>query len=142
MADTLSWVLDTDVVVSGLLSPYGPPGRLLDMVVSRQLRVTLDDRIEDEYRHVLARPRFSIEPARREAFLAILAFQDRVACLPWAGKLTPDGDDVMFLEAAGASVSKTLVTGNLRHFPPACRGHTSVVAPRQAWSLFVERLGR
>ena len=70
MADTLSWVLDTDVVVSGLLSPYGPPGRLLDMVVSRQLRVTLDDRIEDEYRHVLARPRFAIEPARRESFLA------------------------------------------------------------------------
>lgn len=141
VAETPSWVFDTNVIVSGLLSTYGPPGRLLDMLVSRHLRMTLDDRVEAEYREVLARPRFSIEPARREAFLAVLSFQDRVACLPWAGKLPPDIDDAVFLEAAFVSAERTLVTGNQRHFPAGCRGSVRVLPPRRVWELFIGRIG-
>jgi hypothetical protein len=39
------WVLDTNVLVSGLLSANGPPGRLLDAVLSRRLTMAFDDRI-------------------------------------------------------------------------------------------------
>lgn len=56
MDEAPTWVFDTNVVVSGLLSPLGPPGRLIDMVLARQLRMTLDERIEAEYREVLSPP--------------------------------------------------------------------------------------
>lgn len=42
------WVLDTNVVVSGLLSAHGPPARLLDAALAGSLRLSLDDRIEAE----------------------------------------------------------------------------------------------
>jgi predicted nucleic acid-binding protein len=42
------WVLDTNVVVSGLLCAHGPPARLLDALVDARLRLAFDDRIEAE----------------------------------------------------------------------------------------------
>ena len=138
MGDVPVWVLDTDVLVSGLLSPFAPPGRLVDALLGRRLRVALDDRVEGEYREVLARPRLGIEPLRREAFLAILQFQEHVTARPWAYPCPPDEDDTAFLEVALETQARTVVTGNLRHFPPGCRGPTTVLSPRGAWERFVE----
>jgi len=131
------WVLDTNVLVSGLLSPSGPPGRLVDVVLGRRLRLALDDRIEIEYREVLARPRLGIEPVRREAFLAILQFLEHVIALPWPHEPPPDEDDVAFLEVALQVPEQTVVTGNLKHCPSGCRGPVSVLSPRAAWDRFV-----
>lgn len=137
MAEPPVWVLDTNVVVSGLLSPSGPPGRLVDVLLARRLRLALDDRIEIEYREVLARPRLGIEPVRREAFLAILQFQDHVTAMPWPHRLPPDEDDVVFLEVALQMAARTVATGNLKHFPAGCRGPVTVMSPRAAWERFV-----
>jgi putative PIN family toxin of toxin-antitoxin system len=130
-------VLDTNVLVSGLLSPFAPPGRLVDALLGRQLRLALDDRMELEYREVLARPRLGIERVRREAFLAILQFQDHVVARPWPHRHSPDADDTVFLEVALQTPARTLVTGNLRHFPTGCRGPVTVLPPRAAWERFV-----
>ena len=137
MAEPPVWVLDTNVVVSGLLSPSGPPGRLVDVLLGRRLRLALDDRIEIEYREVLARPRLGIEPVRREAFLAILQFQDHVTGMPWPHRPPPDEDDVVFLEVALQTAARTVVTGNLKHFPAGCRGPVIVMSPRAGWERFV-----
>jgi len=138
VADPPVWVLDTNVVVSGLLSPSGPPGRLVDVLLGRRLRLALDDRIEIEYREVLARPRLGIEPVRREAFLAILQFQDHVTGMPWPHRLPPDEDDVVFLEVALQTAARAVVTGNLKHFPTGSRGPATVMSPRAAWQRFAE----
>jgi putative PIN family toxin of toxin-antitoxin system len=138
VADAPAWVLDTNVLVSGLLSPSGPPGRLVDVLLGRRLRLAFDDRIEAEYREVLARPRLGIEPIRRDAFLAILQFQEHVIGLPWPHQVPPDEDDVVFLEVAARTAARTVVTGNLRHFPPGCRGPVTVLSPRSAWVRFVD----
>jgi hypothetical protein len=97
-----------------------------------------DDRVEGEYREVLARPRLGIEPLRREAFLAILQFQEHVTARPWGYPCPPDEDDAAFLEVALETQARTVVTGNLRHFPPGCRGPATVLSPRKAWERFVE----
>jgi len=130
-------VLDTNVLVSGLLSPFAPPGRLVDVLLGRRLRLALDDRVEVEYRDVLARPRLGIERVRREAFLAILQFQEHVIALPWPHRSAPDQDDTVFLEVALQTPARTLVTGNLKHFPPGSRGPVTVLSPRAAWECFV-----
>ena len=138
MGDAPIWVLDTNVLVSGLLSPTGPPGRLLDVLLARRLRLAVDDRVELEYREVLARPRLGIEPVRRDAFLAILQFQNHVTALPWPHRASPDEDDAIYLEVALQTHARTVVTGNLRHFPPACRGSVTVWSRRTAWERFVQ----
>jgi len=131
------WVLDSNVIVSGLLSPLGPPGRLVDVLLGRRLRLALDDRVELEYREVLARPRLGIARERREAFLALLQFQEHVTAMPWPDQAPPDADDTVFLEVALQTSARVLVTGNLKHFPSRCRGPVTVLSPRAAWDRFV-----
>lgn len=138
MDEAPSWVFDTNVVVSGLLSPLGPPGRLIDMVLARQLRMTLDGRIEAEYREVLSRPKFEIKEERLEAFLAVLQFQDWVTPMPWRGYTPPDKDDTLFLEVAAEANPPILVTGNTKHYPQNCRGRVSVLSPQEAWRRFTD----
>lgn len=136
MAELPVWVLDTNVVVSGLLSAGGPPGRLTDMILARRLMLALDDRIEDEYRRVLSRPRFGFDAVRREAFLTILQFQRHLVAPPWTRPLPPDPDDVIFLEVALETSGQVVVTGNTRHFPKRCAGPVDILSPRNAWERF------
>jgi uncharacterized protein len=133
------WVLDTNVVVSGLLSATGPPGRLIDAVVSGGLRLLYDDRIEAEYREVLARPALGIAVGHREAFLAALSLHELVTVPEWTGQTLPDPDDQPFLEVALLADDCILVSGNLRHFSPQVCAPVTVLEPRRAWQTFVHR---
>lgn len=127
-------VLDTNVLVSGLLSPYGPPGALVDAMLGRRFRIALDDRLLLEYREVLARPKFGFNPMHLESFFLVLSFQEHVSASPWSHLASPDPDDTMFLEVAAAA-NVPLVTGNLKHFPGNCRGGLSVLSPAEFLKL-------
>jgi uncharacterized protein len=124
-------VLDTSVLVSGLLSPYGPPGEIVRMLSSGTLTLCLDARILSEYDEVLARPRFGFDQG---AVAALLDFSsgasDTAAADPLPVRL-PDRDDEPVLEVAVACGAECLVTGNLAHFPVAAREGVNVVSPAQ-----------
>jgi uncharacterized protein len=132
-----SWVLDTNVIVSGVLNPHGYPGRLVDAIIAGTLRLTLDDRILTEYREVLARPKFGISRAQLEAVFSLLLNQDLVTPQPLTTDL-PDPDDLPFLEAAQLATDKTLVTGNAKHFPKPKRRGATILSPAQAWQKVSE----
>ena len=51
------WVVDTSVLVSGVLSPGGPPARILDRMLSAELHYALSLALLAEYRTVLLRPK-------------------------------------------------------------------------------------
>ena len=55
-ARTMRIVLDTNVLVSGMMRAGGPPGRIVDHLRSGELQIVLDDRILGEYADVLRRP--------------------------------------------------------------------------------------
>jgi predicted nucleic acid-binding protein len=57
-------VLDTNVVVSGLLQPKGNPAQVLAVALAGAVQVCYDQRVLAEYAEVLARPRFKFDPAR------------------------------------------------------------------------------
>lgn len=121
-------VLDTNILVSALLSPFGPPARVLDMVLSGDIRAAYDDRLMAEYREVLARPKFSFAPDDVATVLAYLETDgERVTARPLPVEL-PDADDLPFLEVA-AEAGAVLVTGNATHYPEAARGEVQVIAP-------------
>ncbi len=125
-------VLDTNVVVSGMLQPFGPSGSIVRLVaLGTKVTLCYDPRILGEYREVLLRDRFRIEPPRVDALLdQIAARGTAVVAEPLPVRL-PDPDDEMFLEVALAGSAQCLVTGNRRHYPRSCRCGVSVVSPRE-----------
>jgi putative PIN family toxin of toxin-antitoxin system len=125
------WVIDTNVVVSGLLNPHGSCARVLDAMLEGRMKLVYDARILAEYRDVLSRPRLKLAPGKVQAFLEGLRGQMMVtpAALPDAG---PDPADIVFIEAALAVPDRTMVTGNLAHYPPAILHGARVLTPAQA----------
>lgn len=125
-------VLDTNVLVSGLLSPLGPPGQLVDRVVAGEVVLLVDARIIAEYENVLRRPRLALPVAAVALVLrAVERFGEVVAARPVPGLVLPDASDLPFVEAAAAGAADALVTGNARHFVPVRGSHAvPVLSPR------------
>lgn len=63
-------VLDTNVLVSGLLKPFSAAGSILRSVAEGRIRVLYDARVLPEYREVLRRPKFGFNPDSVEVLLA------------------------------------------------------------------------
>jgi putative PIN family toxin of toxin-antitoxin system len=123
-------VLDTNVLVAGLLSVTGPPAWIVEAVLAGELDLALDAAIREEYEDVLQRPEFGFDPAHVDDVLAAI---DRFSFLvtavpPWPDRLS-DPDDEPFLAVAAATGS-VLVTGNVRHFPARSRRGVRVQTPR------------
>ena len=125
------WVIDTNVVVSGLLNPRGPSARVLDAVVGGQVKLVYDARILAEYRDVLGRPKFHLAPGRIAALLEGLGSQMLVTPASMAAP-GPDPDDSVFVEAALATTDRTIVTGNLAHYPTEILHGVRVLTPAPA----------
>ena len=51
-------MIDPGVIVSGLLSPAGPPGQILAAVRAGQLEAVVSEHLLDELADVLTRPKF------------------------------------------------------------------------------------
>lgn len=132
-------VLDTNVLVSGLLSPFGPPAEIVRLASAGSVTLCLDARILTEYSDVLARPRFSFDP---DAVSALLDYIDdrghTVAAAPLDTRL-PDPDDEPFLEVALACDADCLVTGNRVHFPKDSCAGMRVVSPAEFVELYRNR---
>jgi uncharacterized protein len=132
-------VLDTNVLVAGLLSPFGPCGEIVRMVSSAELILSFDARILTEYEEVLARQKFKFEKDKVAALLDHVKHRGlTVASSPLSQSL-PDLDDEPFLEVAIAAKVVCLVTGNQVHFPPdRCRTIT-VHSPREFLTFYKKR---
>jgi putative PIN family toxin of toxin-antitoxin system len=123
-------VLDTNVLVSGLLQPFGPSGQIVRLVASGDLTLCHDPRVLAEYKEVLLREKFGFDPERIKILLEqIRADGIPVAARPLAVKL-PDSDDEPFLEVALAGEAQCLVTGNAKHYPDKARSGVEVLSPR------------
>ncbi|MGH9524935.1 MAG: putative toxin-antitoxin system toxin component, PIN family [Terriglobales bacterium] len=125
-------VVDTNVLVSGVLSPHGPPGRVVDAMLANRFIVLFDDRTMAEYREVLFRPVFQFDVSEVEAILEhIERVGERVVYAP-CGIVLPDASDLPFLEAAISGNADALVTGNLKHFKPTSGRHkVPIVSPAE-----------
>jgi putative PIN family toxin of toxin-antitoxin system len=128
-------VLDTNVVVSGILRPLGPAGSILRLTAAGIIRLAHDTRILSEYKEVLGRAVFGFS----ENLVHDLIDQFEQEGLAVVGSplpfRLPDPDDEPFLEVALAAQAHALVTGNKRHFPR--RGHRmKVLSPAEFISDF------
>jgi len=123
--------MDTNVLVSGLLSPYGASGELVRMTVSGMLELLYDARILSEYEEVLTRPKFSFSRSHVRSIIEYIENSGiPVAAGPVSGHL-PDREDEAFLAVVVSGKAECLITGNVAHFPIKPRGKVKVLAPRQ-----------
>jgi putative PIN family toxin of toxin-antitoxin system len=123
--------LDTNVLVSALVTPEGTCARILTAITSGKIAIILDERIITEYATVLSRPKLHLDPNEVELVLHQLAGVTEWVAAPPAGIHLPDETDVKFVEVALAAAANCVITGNTRHFPAkACR-KVRILTPAQ-----------
>ena len=109
-------VIDTNVIVSGVLNPHGPPGRIVNALLSETITVLYDDRMLSEYREVLLRPTFTFPRSDVEVLLGFVeSVGEHVSAEPLSLVL-PDPNDLPFLEVATRGGADALIIGNIKHF--------------------------
>ena len=129
-------VLDTNVVVSGLISPFGAPGEIVRMVASGALELCYDARVLSEYRSVLLRQKFSFDQAHAEDLLGQIEACGHVTTGKLLAKRLSDSDDEPFLEIALGGEAHYLVTGNSKHYPAEKRQGMRVVSPTEFLEIY------
>ncbi len=129
-------VLDTNVLVAGLLSPFGPCAEIVRMVSSGDLTLYFDSRILSEYSEVLHCSKFRFQIDKVVALLEHIEHRGHIVASSPVSNLLPDPGDQPFLEVAVAGQAVGLVTGNQVHFPPKqCQG-VKVLSPSDFLTFF------
>ncbi len=129
-------VLDTNVLVSALLTSSGPPARILDMVLAGAYLLAYDDRLLAEYTEVLERPRLGFAPELTRVVLDHLRLVGlHVAAPPLMGVDPPDPTDRPFAEVALAAPADALITGTTQHLAFLSGTAIRVVSPADFWDL-------
>ncbi len=132
-------VLDTNVLVSGLLTPFGPSGDIVRMIASGKLTLLVDVRILSEYRDVLFRPKFKFNKTHLGTFLNFIHQNGIfVSTSPLKNRL-PDVDDEPFLEVALAAGAACLITGNKKHYPSSFRQGMTVLSPSEFLEFYRQK---
>lgn len=124
-------VLDTNVLVSGLLYPFSASGEIIRLIARGDLRLCYDSRIISEYKDVLLRPKFGFNPNDANDLLNQIESEGfSISSRPLAKNL-PDPDDEPFLEVAITGKAHCLVTGNMKHYPIHLRQGMPIVSPAE-----------
>ncbi|MFO7871431.1 MAG: putative toxin-antitoxin system toxin component, PIN family [Kiritimatiellia bacterium] len=131
-------VLDTNVLVSGLLTPFGTCGEIVRMLTSSEVVLCVDARILLEYSDVLHRPEFDIDPQGVNIVMEYIQDSSEIHATSPLNNPLPEEDDNPFMEVALSSGAHCLVTGNLKHFPKHCRAGVQVLSPKQFLDDFRE----
>ena len=133
-------VLDTNVIVSGILRPYNKAAAILRLAATGMIQLAYDLRILSEYRDVLNCPKFTFAKEDINAFLdevekeAVL-----VSVMPLKFRLS-DQDDEPFLEVALAAGAEAIVTSNKRHFTKKEYQGTRVLSAAEFLEAFGDKI--
>jgi putative PIN family toxin of toxin-antitoxin system len=128
-------IVDTNVWVSAFLTPGGTPAQLLHEVERGRLTLVYSPQIEAEYREVLFRSKFNINPDFLAEFFARLEEDgQRLTPVPIPLSNLPDPDDAFFIATALAA-NCPIVTGNARHFPAECG--VEILSPAQCLARLI-----
>jgi len=123
-------VIDTNILVSALLTPQGAPAQVFLMCfLQPDFRLCVSGAVFAEYEEVIRRPR--LQRSQHEIESTLAAIRERGLWFRPAEKVRTCSDpaDDIFLECAQAAAAQYLVTGNAKHFPPSW-SITQVVSAR------------
>jgi uncharacterized protein len=128
-------VLDANVLISGLISAKGAPGKLIDAWLDGRFQLCISPQIMGELARVLQYPRIVKRLEKRQA---IELFENLGTLAEWVDGqltldvLTLDPSDNAYLACAVEAQCDFLVTGNSEHFQeagPKYKG-VEIISPR------------
>ena len=132
-------VLDTNVLVSGLLTPFGTSGEIVRMVSAGKFFLLYDSRILLEYQEILYRSKFQFNKENVDLLLDYIKKNGQAAPTSPLKKRLPDPDDAPFLEVAIGGKAEYLVTGNKAHYPRQFREGIKILSPTEFIKLYRKR---
>jgi len=110
-------ILDTNVIVSALLSPHGLSAKILNLVLNGSVTIVYDNCILSEYIDVLHREKFKI---KKDLVKFVIDFIEKEGeykiSVPQNVKFE-DEEDKNFYELYKSGEVDYLITGNKKHFP-------------------------
>jgi len=136
-------VIDTNVIVSGLIRPDSTPELILMTVLeTTHVRPCLSDDIFSEYQRVPGYGKFRKYPDPRKAGTFLSQIREKSIWVKPEQKLEVirnDPDDNRFLECAQAAKAHYLITGNTRHFPFTHFQNTRILSPADFLTVFLKK---
>lgn len=132
-------VLDTNVVVSAALRPFGLQRTVFLLALTKPARMYVTQEIFAEYRNVLARPSLRIRKGLQQQLLQLVKNRARLVRPSYRLDVTSDPEDNKFLECANAARADYVITGNQRHFPRFWK-NTKIITSREFIDLAAPHL--
>lgn len=132
-------VIDTNVLVSAMLSAESVPGCIATEAMTGRIVPLLSSEIIAEYEEVLSRKKFHFDQGAVKDMLDTITKRGIWVDAAPVQEFLPDAKDVVFYEIVmGARSHETmsesyLVTGNTKHFPPK----RYVVTPREMLNIIL-----
>ncbi len=123
-------VLDTNVVVSSVITAQGAEARVFDLAVNKKVGLYVSQPILDEYRDVLSRTKFRLSQPEVRSILGLIQTSSTLVKPSHSVTISKDELDNRFLECAEAAKADYLVTGNKRDFPKRWKT-TAIVNARE-----------
>jgi putative PIN family toxin of toxin-antitoxin system len=134
-------VIDTNVLVSALISPRGNEALILLAVRQGLIKPYFSAEILQEYAEVLARPKFAFRADEIEALIALVRLQgEELLDPPPLSSAAPDPADEKFLACATVAGVDFIVTGNKRDFPTEVCGTIRAVNAAELLDLITQQM--
>lgn len=113
MIEQARWVVDTNLLISRLLTPGGVAAQAVDRAMERGILLVSDNTLQ-ELTEVLERPRFEryVSKDKRLRFLALLSGVARRVHITRQFQACRDPKDDKFLDVAFSGQAKAILTGD------------------------------
>ena len=132
-------ILDTNIIVSALISNSFPTQILYELVLTKAVDTCLSDEIFAEYIEVLARDKF-VKFLNFKSKADVVLNKLRETAIYYTSnrriEILSDLSDNKFLEVAAASSADYLITGNNLDFTITEFEYTRIVSPKEYWNNY------
>ena len=125
-------VLDTNIIVSALLSPQGLSSKILILVLDGKATIVYDNSIFAEYTDVLNRDKLKPDKELINLVIEFIAKEGEYVTAKNSKIKFPDEDDKNFYEVYKDGNIDYLITGNKKHFPNEKR----IITPREFFDQY------
>lgn len=124
-------VIDTNVVVSGIIKKSGNPHEILQKMIAHQIYPVVSRAMFNEYGEVLVRPEFRIPADEYEKVLNY--FETYIFEMPQHSENGIDApvDDAVFIAAARHGLADVLITGNKKHYAKLKNEKFAILTPAE-----------
>ena len=109
-------VVDTNVIVSSIITPSGKSAMIMKMFFSGAVQAVFSPQIIDEYIRVLSYKRLGIAEETKNDIIEVILELGSIIEPRISSFSIPDESDRIFYDTAKES-GGILITGNIKHYP-------------------------